>query len=157
MQLGERAGADLAIAPQRHRDLLVAPLHDVEGEFDDLLRGEVFVQSVDQLVVDLGRKSDERVGEVERRSLLVTQTLAGAESRVDPVLVESVGRGNCQAERQSSVTVVVGRTPQADELGGDRVDAVVADGGCCIAMQRTMQRVVPRHLGGHPRVPRRHD
>jgi hypothetical protein len=42
----------------------------------------------------------------------------------DRRLVEACCRGNCQADAQSSAAVVVPCAAQANEFGGDRVDAI---------------------------------
>lgn len=126
-EVGEFAGADLAVDAESDRHLLVAPLHDVEREFDDLLTREVLVQPRSQIVADLGWERDECLGEVERRMLGVGEPVAVGQAPIDPLLVESLVPGNCQAQRQSSVTVVVAGAPQADEFGGHRIDPVVAD------------------------------
>jgi hypothetical protein len=58
----------------------------------------------------------------------------------DGRFVETLIPGNCQAERQSSVAVVVAGAAQPDQLRGDRVDAVEAyDGGLPVG-QRLPQR-----------------
>jgi hypothetical protein len=58
----------------------------------------------------------------------------------DRSFVESLIPGNCQAERQSSSTVVVARAAQPDELGRNGVDGgETHDGGLpgrqCIAQR----------------------
>jgi hypothetical protein len=42
-------------------------------------------------------------------------------------LVDHSMSGNCQTDRQSSVTVVMVGAPQADQFGGDGVDGVAPD------------------------------
>ena len=52
-QIGELAGDDLVVDSQRDGDLLIVPLHHVEGEFEQLSVGEVRAQLGAQGIVDV--------------------------------------------------------------------------------------------------------
>ena len=59
----------------------------------------------------------------------VREVGAGRAELGDEFLVETVLLGNCRAQRQSSVAVVVRGAPKPHQLGRDRVDGIVAHGG----------------------------
>ena len=100
------------------------------------------MKALAELVVDPGRIVDERGREVDGGELRRAQIGLALVELGDEVLVESVVLGNCRAQGQSGVAVVIRRTAQADQLRRDRVDAVVADGGSGEAHERAEQLAV---------------
>lgn len=106
---------ELAVGGEGDGDLLMAPLHDVERELDDLVAGVPTMEPVAQTIRDSGGLGDQRVCEIDRCALRLGRRL---------LVLETLLPGNCQAQRQSSPAVVIARAAQPYELGSDGVDAV---------------------------------
>lgn len=133
---GEAAGVDLRVGAEGNHHLLVAPLHHVESDLDDLVWGEVRVQPFDEFGLDRTGLGDERIAVVDRRLLGRREVLAVADGVLYALFIKSCIRGNCQANRESRVAVVMGGTSQTYQFGGDRVDCVVAHRGSTEAAER---------------------
>jgi hypothetical protein len=72
--------------------------------------------------------------------LVVRQRRLAVTGVGDGRFIETLIPGNCQAERQSSVAVVVAGAAQPDKLGSDGVDGVEAHDGGLPVIQRLLQR-----------------
>lgn len=138
VELGQLTGAYVAIGSQCHRDLLVVPLHHIEGELDQLIGVEVFVERGEVVVAQLGRLGHEGICEGHCCLVRWFQALRLAEHLLCELLVESLLLGNCRAKGQSRVAVMVVGTAKPNELSGHRVDRVLAN-----------RRGLPLHHGGH--------
>ena len=144
--LVEDEGDELAlfhfeVVAQRDGNLLVVPLHDVDGHFDDLFAGEVKEQIGTQLVADLARLGHDGVGESEGDLVSFRQvTCFVCLHLFDGGFIETFLLGDRQADTQSSFAIVVHRATHANDFGGDRVEIRHAhDGGLPVA-ERLAQR-----------------
>ena len=138
-QVRQITGIDLAIDTHRHRHLLIAPLHHVQRELDQLGACELRVQLLDELPCQGAGLGQLGIGQRERGALTGRQRPAAVVGVGDRGFVEAVIPGNCQAKRQSSTTVVVARAAQPDQLGGDRVDGAETHNGGLPGRQRLAQ------------------
>jgi peptidoglycan/LPS O-acetylase OafA/YrhL len=113
------------VGREGHGDLVEGIAGDVEDELDALGLGQVRGQRADNLGVDVARCPEHGVGQGERR------LLGGGEITV-PVVVDGpevtvVGsgqQGGPAAERLAEAAPVLAGPPEADQLGGDRIEGV---------------------------------
>ena len=98
------------------------PLHDVEGQLDQLCTCELSPELVDQGSVDVAGLRHHRVSETQR-SLLPRRerTSVGRVDLRDSCLVETFVPGNCQADRESSAAVVIASAAHSYQLGRHRL------------------------------------
>ena len=65
-EIAQFARPYLGIEMKSYRDFLIVPLHYIQGQLYELLRGEVSVQFSDRCVVKLSRLRHERISKLER-------------------------------------------------------------------------------------------
>jgi len=147
-QGSEFAGAHLHVGAERDRDLLVVPLHHVNGELDDLLHGEIAVQVGAQFCIDQPWLRHDRIGESQSNAVVLGKITRFVTAHlVDGWFIETLLLSDRQANTQSSVAVVVHGASHPHQFRRDRIEMLQSHhGGLPFA-----QRSEDVRVGVHPR------
>ena len=126
--LRQHIGREPVVRAEGDGHLLDVELEHLQHQLDELVRGEVLAQAGDGGIVEVARPRHQCVGQRHGDAVRFRKPLGAwvqrVLNRVDVVLAVP---GNCQADRQSGVALVVLGRPYPYDFGRDRIDTVEGD------------------------------